>query len=434
MKQLSRRGATLNDSDDQPGKLLSSRLGALKVPEIDDLAQLGPPPRSTPKDLINNKPLLLCVDDEPFILEGLSLNLRRHFEVHTAPDGPHALELLRERSQIRYSIILSDMRMPKMDGATFLNQARKISPDSVRILLTGHADLQDAIRAVNEGHIFSYLSKPFPAPKLLLRCQEALRQYHINRAQKDVLERTLWGTIEVLIQILNMVNPLAFGQTHRTLSTVRQLATHLNLKEAWQFEIAAMLSQIGCATISAETLAKKEGNGPLNEKEQEVFDRHPEIAAELIQKIPNLEPVAEMIRGQFSSPEETDFTSDLADTERVTLGAQLLRLAYDFGRLTLKGHSAAEAAAHLKTKPNTYHPTLLAALNAVESTRPQFLTKYITANELRAEMILDEDILTRPGVPVVSKGSPVTPELLDKLSRFKEGVGLREPFRVKIAF
>ena len=106
------------------------------------------------------KPRILCVDDEEFILEGIASNLRKSFKITTAKSGQEALDLM--ENEETFPIIISDMRMPGMDGAQFLKQARQVSPDSIRILLTGHADLEAAISVVNEGKIFRYLTKTCP--------------------------------------------------------------------------------------------------------------------------------------------------------------------------------------------------------------------------------------------------------------------------------
>ena len=106
------------------------------------------------------RPRVLCVDDEPQVLEGLALNLRRHYEVHVAGSGAEGLQRLEQDGP--FAVVLSDMRMPGMTGAVFLAHVRQRAPDSVRLLLTGHAELDAAIAAINTGHIFRFLAKPCP--------------------------------------------------------------------------------------------------------------------------------------------------------------------------------------------------------------------------------------------------------------------------------
>lgn len=125
----------------------------------------GSAPRS--EALVSNvleRPRVLCVDDERGVLDGLRMQLGRHYDFLCANSGAEALHILRDTD---VSVIVSDMRMPMMDGAEFLNRARKLRPDTARILLTGQADLGSAMRAVNEGQVFQFLLKPCTPTALL---------------------------------------------------------------------------------------------------------------------------------------------------------------------------------------------------------------------------------------------------------------------------
>ena len=106
-------------------------------------------PASSPRA---GRPRILCVDDEPHILESLRDTLRRGFDVRTAGSGPEGLAML-EDGPDEYALIISDMRMPVMSGSVFLREARRVSPDASRILLTGYADLDAAVSAVNDAQL-----------------------------------------------------------------------------------------------------------------------------------------------------------------------------------------------------------------------------------------------------------------------------------------
>jgi DNA-binding NtrC family response regulator len=108
------------------------------------------------------RPRILCVDDEPQILESLQDALYEHFDVRTASSGAAGLALLGDEPD-EYSLIISDMRMPVMPGSVFLREARRVAPDATRILLTGYADLDAAVSAVNEGQLFSFSDEAVPA-------------------------------------------------------------------------------------------------------------------------------------------------------------------------------------------------------------------------------------------------------------------------------
>lgn len=118
---------------------------------------------------------VLLVDDEPQLLAGLRIHVRREYDVYAAPGGAEALEIIREHGP--FAVIVSDMRMPRMDGVEFLREARAVTPKTVRILLTGYADVESAIGAVNDGKIFRFLTKPCPPPQLLQAIGEAVAEY-----------------------------------------------------------------------------------------------------------------------------------------------------------------------------------------------------------------------------------------------------------------
>src|SRR5690349_20120797 len=161
----------------------------------------------------NAKPALLCVDDEPLVLEGLTLHLRRAFTVTTATSGAAGLEILKDKGP--FAVVMSDMRMPGMNGAEFLSKVREQWPDTVRVLLTGQSDLQSAVAAVNDGQIFRFLTKPCPPELLLGALGAASRQHDLLIGERVLLEQTLHGSIKMLTDVLSLANPVAFGRANR---------------------------------------------------------------------------------------------------------------------------------------------------------------------------------------------------------------------------
>ena len=152
-------------------------------------------------------PKVLCVDDDRDLLDALTLILRRKFRVATATSGAEGLAKLRKAGP--FAVVLSDMRMPAMDGVGFLTRVRDSAPDTVRMVLTGNADVNVAIHAVNEGRIFRFLAKPCPPKQLLSAFEAALEQYRIVTAERLLLEETLRGSIKTLSHILAITNPPA---------------------------------------------------------------------------------------------------------------------------------------------------------------------------------------------------------------------------------
>src|ERR1700733_7053913 len=187
-------------------------------------------------------PLVLCVDDEPRIVEGLALHLRRDYNVVTANGAHAALQLLKVHGAP--TVIVSDMRMPGMDGATLLKHVRHLHPETTRILLTGDPGRDVAMAAVNEGQIFRYLTKPCPADQLRTAIEAGVAHHRLLVAEKVLLQETLLGCLRALIDILAITNPVAFGRATRVKRLASELAAAMGTTGFWQLEAAAMLSQI----------------------------------------------------------------------------------------------------------------------------------------------------------------------------------------------
>ena len=376
------------------------------------------------------KPRVLCVDDEEFILEGIASNLRKSFKITTAKSGQEALELIEQEET--FPIIISDMRMPGMDGAQFLKQARQVSPDSIRILLTGHADLEAAISVVNEGKIFRYLTKPCPVKELKTILEEAVGQYQKKQVQRDVLMQTLRGSVQVLTEVLGLINPVAFSRGCRIQRIVEVMAEHLELTDIWEFEVAAMLSQLGCVTLHPDTLNKVGSGHPLEQDETELYESHPAITRDLIKTVPRMESIAEMIAHQLDDFPTQELSGDIRLEDRNVVGSQLLRIAIDFDQLTFSGLEKSEAEAELQQNAGAYDPRLLACLTQIEIPEPPRVERFATLDELAIGMIFEEAVLSKAGVALVSAGSEVNFTLIDRLKRFSDDVGLEEPFKVTV--
>jgi response regulator RpfG family c-di-GMP phosphodiesterase len=242
---------------------------------------------------------ILCVDDEPNILRAFERQLRGHFEVVTAQEPHQALQMIAENGP--FAIVVSDLRMPDMNGIDFLSHVRQIAPDTVRVMLTGNADLSAAMTAVNEGRVFQFLTKPCPGDMLLRTLEAASEQHRLITAERELLEQTLQGSIGILVEILSHINPAAFSRSHRIRRYVRHMVKQLKLPDAWQYELAATLSQIGCVVVPPEIMEKIHSRRPLSATEQDMFRSQSLLGHKLLAKIPRLEKVARMVAQQESA-------------------------------------------------------------------------------------------------------------------------------------
>jgi response regulator RpfG family c-di-GMP phosphodiesterase len=281
---------------------------------------------------------ILFVDDDPNILAAFQRQLRKKFIIETALGGKQGLEAVAEKGP--FSVIVSDLRMPEMDGIQFLSQIRSVAPDSVRMMLTGYADLQAAMDAVNEGHIFRFLTKPCPLEFLTTALIGGIRQYQLIIAERELLEKTLRGSIKVLSEVLSLLNPEALGRATRIARHVKEIALHMDVTEVWQVETAATLSQIGCIMLPEEALMKLYRGQPLTEEESQLFNMHPFIASDLLVNIPRMQEIAEIIAYQEKHFDGSGIPHDARSGKEIPLGARILKVALDFDTLETGGMSS----------------------------------------------------------------------------------------------
>jgi DNA-binding NtrC family response regulator len=199
-------------------------------------------------------PSILRVDDEPRVVDSMAVHLRRGYQVLTAHGGQSALQILKEKGAT--AVIVSDMRMPGMDGAALLKHVKHLYPETTRILLTGEPGRDAAISAINEGQIFRFLTKPCPPDQLRAAIDAGVIHHRLQRAERVLLQETLIGCIKALVDILAITNPVAFGRATRVQRWATNLAAAIGSQGFWQLEAAAMLSQIGYISLPVE-LAEK---------------------------------------------------------------------------------------------------------------------------------------------------------------------------------
>ena len=371
---------------------------------------------------------VLVVDDDRNLLNSLIRGLRKRFQVEAALGPEEGLKILAAKGP--FAVIVSDLRMPVMDGIQFLSKAKTITPDSVRIILTGNADLQNAIEAVNKGSIYRFLTKPCPSQILSGVLKQAVEQYRLITAEKELLEKTLKGSVKVLSELLSLLNPEAFGRSSRIKRHAADLAGQLQVADIWRIETAAMLSQIGCVTLSEEIIRKIHQGNDLTEEEARRFGAHPRIASELLSHIPRMGEVAEIIVCQDRHFDGKGHIEDPRKGENIPMGARILKVVLDFDTLESKGLSKIDALKELGQRRGWYDPAVLKAFEAVLGVSKRYVVRDESVSRLRAHMILGEDVKALNGQLLISRGQEVTLALKERLKSFADTAGVKEPIRV----
>jgi response regulator RpfG family c-di-GMP phosphodiesterase len=358
---------------------------------------------------------ILLVDDEANILEGYKRSLGREFHMETALGGQAGLILAAENGP--YAVVISDLRMPGMDGLQLLTAIKAKWPDTIRVMLTGNADTEAAVNAINEGSIFRFLNKPCSKAVMAKTLTAALLQYRLVTAEKQLLEQTLSGSIQVLTEVLSLVNPAAFSRAERARRYIHHVVTSMKLGNSWQYEVAAMLSQLGCVTLAPETIEAVYKGEALSANEQAQYDEHPRVAYELLSKIPRLEPVAWMIEHQNQAlPETTPADSQPTDIRQ---GAEILRLTLAYEKLIHKGISRTEAAHTLSRQNKGCSPDFFQAIVTLDPHSEEGGIQRCRIDELVPGMIMQQEIRTSDNALLVSKGQEVTSPLILKLKNFQ---------------
>lgn len=377
---------------------------------------------------------ILCVDDNPNILAAYKRRLRKRFHIETAQSGEQGLEVLSSKGP--FAVVVADVRMPGMDGIQFLAKVKELSPDSVRMILTGYADLQTAIDAVNTGNIFRFLVKPCPPETFAKALNAGIEQYQLIKSKQKLLKEALTASVKILMEILNMVKPAAFRRTSRIVKLVKHITDQLQLPNSWQFELAAMLSQIGCVVLPAEILNKVWAGIPLSEVEQRRFDSHPLIGYKLLANIPRLEAIARMIKGQRKSfGIYIKVEEGLTEEDIIGLGAQILKVSLDFDQMIAAGLSHKDALSEMYRREDEYNPQVVKALENLEMDEEvdrEKSFKKVGMDDLEVGMITYKDIRAKDGSLLVSEGQEITYLILERLRNFSETVGVIEPFRVQV--
>ena len=369
---------------------------------------------------------VLIVDDDVNLLQGLRRQLRKKFKLKFAEGGLAARDLIDAEEE--FAVVVSDMQMPDYTGLQLLCHVRDKSEDTTRIMLTGNADQKTATDAVNDGAVFRFINKPCETEELEAAINDGIERYRLVTAEKQILEQTLNGSIELMTDVLSLLNPAAFGRANRVRKIVKSICQSLNIADAWQLEAAATFAQVGRATLPAEVLEKSYSDEELTLDEQRMLAEHPAIAAKLVGRIPRLESVSKIVALQANISENGNESDD-----PIHQAAELLDMVLTYDGLS-KLHSPSDAMKHLSTIRRFWgHKDWLQELDRIVVEKYEI--RSIKLAELETGMILDESILDSNRVLVVTEGQEVTESLLARLKNFSaSGRAISEPIRVRRSF
>jgi CheY-like chemotaxis protein len=376
--------------------------------------RVAPPAKAT-ADVVNDtasppdlRPRILCVDDEALVVDALVLHLRKHYRVSTALSGEEALQKLKQMGGA--AAVISDMRMPGMDGATLLNNVMHLYPDASRILLTGEPGQDAAVSAINKGHIFHFLTKPCTPDALKEAVEAGVAKYRLANTERAILKETLNGCVEILMDVLALTQPTAFGRGCRLKRQVKDFAASLGCEDHWQLEAATLLLQIGHFCLPTELAAKIHGGSRLTPSEMILAGNAPHVTGALLKKVPRLEPVVQILTAL------TWTDAQIARLGDGTLGlcTRILGIVLDYDALLTQGHPADVALQKLRSRSARFGESLVEQFSAHIAAQPASNgLSTIPLSTVKAGMIIMQDVHTHTGALLIARGFEVTDVFLE---------------------
>jgi response regulator RpfG family c-di-GMP phosphodiesterase len=377
---------------------------------------------------------ILFVDDDRNLLSAVERQLRQRFRLVTATGGEAAIGKMADEGP--FAVIVADMQMPGMNGVQLLSAVQKRWPETVRLMLTGNADQQTAVEAVNQGHVFQFLTKPCPVEMLERAVNAGIKQYRLVTAERELLEKTLNGSVKVVADLLSLVDPLSFGKGEALSGYMRSYVTALTMANSWELEMAATLSQIGMVTVPPALIEKYRSGGELTMVERNTIERVPQTGADLLANIPRLEAVARIVLYQNKNYDGSGFPANAVRGEDLPIGSRILKVLTDLIHLESRQMTKDAALKVMQQRTGWYDPRVLDATFAcfdiyLPDPSARGLGQPIAVKDLAPGHVVLADVQTQTGKTLIMARSRITPILLLRLANFSKYSPIKEPIYIE---
>lgn len=421
---------------------------------------------------------ILCVDDEANILSALKRLFRPHgYQVLTATSGQEGLVIL-EKEHV--DLVISDMRMPEMNGAQFLEQVKARWPNTVRLLLTGYAEMSATVDAINKGGIYRYISKPWEDTDMVILVKEALERLQLerekrrlealnqkqNEALKDLnanleqrvkarteevqqtmhflelahekVKKNFMTSVRLFASMIDMRAEKMAGHSRKVTDMARRVATQLNMKPADFNELmyAALLHDIGMLGLSDKILDKP--FSALSSEERLEYIKHPIKGEMALMELEDLKGATAIIRSHHERFDGKGYPDGLSGMT-IPLGARILAVVNDYdelqnGSLTSIPMKEPDARAYIRDARGTrYDPQVveafMAALGVMIAADEGGV--HVQATGLKAGMVLAREVTTSEGIMLLSKGYVLTDDIIGQIYGYEQAEGKPIPIYVK---
>jgi len=414
---------------------------------------------------------LLFVDDERNILSSLKRLFRpRGYRILTALSGREGLAVMEKET---VDLVVSDMRMPEMDGAAFLGQAASRWPDTERILLTGYSDLTSTIAAVNQGRIYRYISKPWEDNDILLTVKRALEQKRLEKERQrlealtrrqneqlkalnasledkvvartselqqtvsflelaqQLLNKSYCTTVEVFSNLVEMREHHGRGWNRRIARQVSQVAelSGMDSEDVRDLYYAALLRNIGKISLTDQLVRKPFST--MNDSEHRAFVQHPVVGAGVLIALEPLQGAARLIHHQHENFDGSGFPDSLKG-EAIPLGARILKVVGDYHDLQhgllLSAHLEPNQSRDylLEQRGRRYDPEVVAFLQKVlgrlAESQDKVAERSVKSNGLQSGMVLSRDLMLNNEILLLSRGHRLSEAIIERIYHMEESI------------
>ncbi|VAV83468.1 hypothetical protein MNBD_DELTA01-1411 [hydrothermal vent metagenome] len=390
---------------------------------------------------------ILFVDDEENILKSLSRLFRRADDhVMTATSGKEALELFLDND---ITLVVSDYRMPEMDGVEFLSKVKELSPNTVRFMLTGYADKAATIAAINSGEVARYVTKPWNDEELKAMIGEAMDHHDLRMENKrlDLLTRkqnaeltelnhgleekvrdktkkireNFFAFVRIFANMMEFYDPYK-SHSKRVAVLAKEIAIKMALDESEVelIESAALLHNIGLIGIPREILDKEDSE--LEKYERVLVRQSPLLSQELLSSIDTLRQAGVIIRSHMERSDGSGYPDGLKG-EEIPLGARIIAVADQYDTLVKRRTeplSRKEATEWLSAKHAAgFDPDVVRCFDSfIFSWKDEQASIAVPVADIKAGVVLAKDVYTAKGRLLVPKETRLTDVMVERIRNF----------------
>lgn len=277
---------------------------------------------------------ILIVDDEPDNLALLYRTLRSKYDITKANSAIEALEILRTE---KFDCILSDHKMPLMDGVEFLKRVYEIQPKTMRLLVTAYTDVKILIDAINYAKIYRYIKKPYSPDELLMIVEAALETYQLKIDNENLindLKELFSGTVKAIVEALDAKDSFTLGRSRRVAYYAMKITNKLSLKQSEinKIELAGLLHDIGMIGVAEEILNKAQ---KLTDEEYEKIKMHVQYSVKILEDIKQLTEITEIIKYHHEYYDGNGYPYKLKG-EEIPLGSRIIAIADAYDSMVSK--------------------------------------------------------------------------------------------------